>query len=61
MEREMRPADLARKIGVSRAAISRVLRGQRPNSILPGRIAKLLRVPLEEILINGGNGKRRAA
>lgn len=61
IERDMRPADLARKLGVSRAAISRVLTGQRPNSILPGRIAKALGVRLEEILVNGTNGKARAA
>ena len=56
IERGFRPVDLARKFGVSRAAISYAIGGKRPTSLLLGKLAKVLGVRLEEILFDGSNG-----
>mgnify|MGYP001594793045 FL=1 len=61
IELGLRDVDLARKWGVTGAAVTQVINGKRPTSLLLGKLAKALGVRLEEILENGANGKRRAA
>lgn len=56
IERGIRPVDLATKWGVSDAAVSLVINGKRPSSLLLGKLAKELRVRLQDIVIQNGDG-----
>ena len=56
IERGLRNIDLARKWRVTDAAVAQVINGKRPNSLLLGKLAKALKVPLTELL----NGKKAA-
>lgn len=58
IERGLRAVDLAERWGVTGAAVTQVIGGKRPTSLLLGKLAKALGVRLEEILLNGGNGGR---
>lgn len=61
IELGLRDVDLARRWSVTGAAVTQVINGKRPTSLLLGKLAKALGVRLEEILANGSNGKARAA
>lgn len=61
IELGLRDVDLARRWGVTGAAVTQVINGKRPTSLLLGKLAKALSVRLEEILMNGTNGKAKAA
>ncbi len=54
-------AEIARRLGTTEATITRHIKDQRRNPAVQRAIARILKVRLEEISSNGGNGKRRAA
>ena len=53
IERGLRPINLADKWDVTSQAVSQVINGKRPGSLLLGKLAKELGVRLEKLYLNG--------
>jgi hypothetical protein len=60
-ERGMGSFELALKLRCSESLISKMLKGERQNPIMWGKVARALRMPVRDLLLDedNGNGERR--